>query len=293
MLDKTSKLPYLLQLPQELRDLIYSFTVSENKLILEYNKEVPRLWELRVSHLPDSTNLLHVSSQVSADYKQFCLDTFSKSKILISTNALTSALPTQFSEGRPRALLELVPNLIIQASADWKWWIGFTSASFPLALEEELLPNFSPRSSIELICRLVGRSIFIPGHLGSSRTEGNLRSFFSHKIPLPRISSLFYSPSGILKGLKITKTLILEREPLSDIFGAGAATGLPGFREHLNKCGATFPETDKWTKICEVELEPILQWTLAPPGMSTPLSDAGHRFVRGEARATVCQVLEE
>jgi hypothetical protein len=284
MLDKSSTLPYLLQLPQELRDLIYSFTVSENTMILEYNKELPRLWEIRVSHLPTSANLLYVGTQISADYKQFCLDTFSKSKILISTNALTSALPTQLSQGKPRALLELVPNLVIQASADWKWWIGFTSASFPLVLEEGLLPKLSPRTSIELVCRLVGRSIFIPAHLGSPRTEGNLRSFFSHKVPLSASST--GTPV-------ITKTLILEREPLSDIFGAGAATGLPGFRDHLNICGANYPETHGWARECEVELEPILQWTLAPPAPSTPLSDAGHRFVKGEARATVCQAVED
>jgi hypothetical protein len=284
MLDKSSKLPYLLQLPQELRDLVYSFTVSGNTSILEYNNELPRLWELRVSHLPTSANLLYVSTHISADYKQFCLNIFSKSKILISTNALTSVLPTQFLQGRPRAILELVPNLVIQASTDWKWWIGFTSASFPLELEEGLLLKLSPRTSIELVCRLVGRSIFIPSHLGSSRTEGNLRSFFMHKVPLS--ASPIRTPT-------ITKKLILEREPLSDIFGAGAATGLLGFRDHLNICGANFPETNEWARECEVELEPILQWTLAPSASSTPLSDAGHRFVKGEASAAVCQAIED
>jgi len=114
--------------------------------------------------------------------------------------------------------------------------------------------------------------------------EENLRSFFSHKVPL--LASPIGTPT-------ITKTLILEREPLSDIFDAGAATGLPGFRDHLNMCGANFPETDEWARECEVELEPIFQWTLAPPASSTPLSDARHRFVKGEARATVCQAVED
>jgi hypothetical protein len=279
MLDKTFKLPYLLQLPQELRDLIYSFTVVENELVLKHNKDT-RLWELRVSHLPTSTNMLYVSTQISTDYKQFCLDTFSKSQILISTNAMSDPLPIQFLEGGSRALMEMIPHLIIQASADWKWWIGFTSASFPLVLEEELLSTFSPRASIELICRLVGRSIFIPGHLGSSRTEANLRSFFSHAVSLSS------------EGTKIIKTLLLEREPLSEVFGPDPATGLPGFRDHLNVCGARFPETDEWAEECEVNLEPILQWTLAPPASSTPLSDSGHKFVKGEARATVCRTVD-
>ncbi|TID20987.1 hypothetical protein E2P81_ATG05615 [Venturia nashicola] len=284
MLDKTSTLPYLLQLPQELRDHIYSYTVETNRVIHEYTKESPRLWEIRVSHLPTTPQLLYVSNLISADYRHFCLDVFSKAKLLVSTNALTSALPVQLSTGRAKSLLHLCPNLIIQASADWKWWVGFTSANFPLMLEEELLPKTPPKKSIELICRLVGRSIFVPGHLGSPRTEANLRSFLEHTISLP-LSATATRP-------RLTKTLILENEPLSDIFGAGAASGLPGFRDHLNQCGAQLPEMDEWKDICEVELEPILQWTLAPPAAGTPLSDSGQRFVKGERRAVVWRIVE-
>lgn len=290
MLDKTSNLPYLLQLPQELRDHIYSYTVITNKVIHEYTKELPRLWELRISHLPTTPQLLYVSTLISADYKQFCLDTFFKAKILISTNALTSALPIQLSTGRAKSLLDLCPNLIIQASADWKWWVGFTSASFPLMLEEELLPKLPPKTSIELICRLVGRSIFVPDHLGSPRTEANLRSFFEHTVPLPTNSSSSTTKAEARKS-KITKTLILEHEPLSDIFGAGAASGLPGFRDHLNRCGAQLPENDGWNEECEIDLEPILQWILAPPAASTLLSDSGQRFIKGEERATVWSII--
>lgn len=281
MLDKTSTLPYLFQLPQELRDQIYSYTIETNKVINEYTRELPRLWEIRVSHFPTTPQLLYVSSLISADYKHFCLDVFSKAKILISTNALTSALPAQLSTGRSKSLLDLCPNLIIQASADWKWWVGFTTASFPLMLEEDLLRKLPPRNSIQLICRLVGRSIFVPGHLGSPRTEANLRSFFEHTIPLP------LPCPDTATGPRITKTVILENEPLSDIFGAGAASGLPGFRDHLNQCGAQLPEMDGWKETCKVDLEPILQWTLAPPAASTPLSDSGQRFMKGEQRATV------
>lgn len=284
MLDRTSNLPYLLQLPQELRDQIYSYSIETNKVILEYTKELPRLWEIRVSHLPTTPQLLRVSTLVSADYRQFCLDTFSKAKILISTNALTSALPIQLSTGGVKSLLELCSNLTIQASADWKWWVGFTSASFPLMLEEELLPRLPPKKSIELVCRLVGRSIFVSGHLGSPRTEANLRSFFEHTVPLP---------PAIATRPRITKTLILESEPLSDIFGPGAASGLSGFRDHLNQCGAQLPSTDGWKDVCDSVLEPILQWTLAPPAANTPLSDSGQRFVKGEERATVWSTVEK
>lgn len=165
-------------------------------------------------------------------------------------------------------------------------------------LEEELLPKLPPKTSIELICRLVGRSIFVPDHLGSPRTEANLRSFFEYTVPHPiNSSSRTSSPSKVkaeeTRKPKITKTLILEREPLSDIFGAGAASGLPGFRDHLNRCGAQLPETDGWNEECEIDLEPILQWTLAPPAASTPLSDSGQRFVKGEERATVWSIVEK
>ncbi|KAE9987465.1 hypothetical protein EG327_003822 [Venturia inaequalis] len=284
MLDKTSNLPYLLQLPQELRDQIYSYTIENNKVVHEYTKDLPRLWEIRVSHFPTTPQLLYVSTLISTDYKHFCLDIFSKAKILISTNALTSALPAHLSIGRAKSLLDLCPNLIIQASADWKWWVGFTSATFPLMLENDLLPNLPPKTSIKLICRLVGRSIFVPGHLGSPRTEENLRSFFEHTLPLPLCA--------ITPRPKITKTLILETEPLSDIFGAGAASGLPGFRDHLNQCGARLPGADGWMDACGVDLEPILQWTLAPPAASTPLSDSGQRFMKGDQRAVMWSVFE-
>ncbi|QDS71965.1 hypothetical protein FKW77_001176 [Venturia effusa] len=287
MLDHTSELPYLLQLPLELRDQIYSYTIKTNEVIHEYTNDVPRLWELRISHLPTTPQLLHVSTLISADYKHFCIKTFSKAKILISTNALTSALPNHLSTGRAKSFLDQCPNLIIQASADWKWWLGFTSASFPLMLEEELLPKLPSKTSIELICRLVGRSVFVPGHLGSPRTEANLRSFFQHTVPVPILScSTSARP-------KITKTLILESEPLSDIFGAGAASGLPGFRDHLNRCGAQLPEGDGWKDECETDLEPILQWTLAPPAASTPLNDSGQRFVKGKQRATAWSIIEK
>jgi hypothetical protein len=162
-----------------------------------------------------------------------------------------------------------VPNLIIQASADWKWWVGFTSAPFSLTPQGELIWTLSPKKSIELVCRFIARTTFIPGHLGSARAEANIRSFFEHDILLHTPY-----PTAVNLETKITKKLILEREPLSVVFGIGAATGLSGFRDHLNRCGANFPDIDEWMNESEMALEPILQWTLAPFPYHTPLSDA-------------------
>jgi hypothetical protein len=234
------------------------------------------LWEMRISRYIEPA-LLYVNCQISTEYHRFTRQLFSKSKLLISTNALNSSLPLEYLNRRARALLSIIPHVIIQAVADYRWWIGYTTARWPLRFISELVPFLGNSTTIELICRWVGNYIYLPRIFiaGPGIHEANLRGFFHYKIPLPnplhnREVDLPSSKSAAasaeqISHLTVLKTLIIELCTLKNIFGGGiqgSDIATDGVRDMMNRNGAQFPSDTDWIEMCTRPLDPILGFPL-------------------------------
>lgn len=256
---------FILELPLELRENIYDFLITDNALITSFSNP-PCLWELRCSHYPDPTPL-HINRQITTEYTPFIRRLFNKSKLLVSTNALTSPLPPQFVSPRALEFYKRVPYVVVQTLSDSKWWISFMRAPWPLHFVQQLLPFLCNCSTLELICRLVGDYMFFPqSHLQNFAVSAeNLRSFSQYQVPKHHpVSQNITWMLG--REVTVVKTLILEPRPFERIHGdipgiiqlVGMGSHDAVFRSIVNSGGARFSEDPDWFQKAERELEPLL-----------------------------------
>jgi hypothetical protein len=267
---------HFLELPRELRDHIYSFLGTRKDILLaEYTQE-SRVWEVHISHYPAEHALLLVSQQISSEFTAYAYRLFSASKLLVSTNAMTSAIPEQIKSRRVRHLLSRVPNVVLRAMADSKWWVSYSQAQWPHHLLDQIWPLLGICTSIEFISQLVGGYIFIPSNLrqNPSKASITLRDFFEYQIP-----QALFLPSKP----HVIKTLVLEQGPFESAFSERDPSRLQNdFRSILNAGGAKFPETWDWFDSCMRTLDPLL--------CRSRLSRSLERY---HSRAVVYRVVEE
>jgi hypothetical protein len=243
---------HFLELPCELRDHIYSLLDTRNNILLaEYTQE-SRVWEVHISQYPNEHAPLLISQQISSEYTAFAYRLFSASRLLVSTNAMTSAIPEQIKSRRVRHLLSRVPHILLRAMADSKWWVSYSQAEWPHHLVGQIMPLLGTCTSIEFISQLVGGYIFIPSNLRQNPTKPSitLRNFFEYQIP-PAI--LFKSEPRVIK------TLVLEQGPFESFFGEQDPCRLQNdFKSIMNTSGAKFPEACHWFGNCTRPLDPLL-----------------------------------
>jgi hypothetical protein len=280
----TSKRCRLLELPRELRDQIYSFLVEREKTLLAEHIQESRVWEVHISHYPNEHALLYVTHQISSEYSSFANRLFSTSKLLVSTNALTSDLPSVIKTRRVRYLLSHVPSIVLRAMADSKWWVSYSHAEWPRHFVEQMWPLLSACTSIELISQLVGNYIFIPRDWRQDiyETSSTLRNFFAYKIPSALLHHSSLGNRDVIPST-LVKTLVLEPAPFEPSYGNQNPHVLRGaFRDIMNAGGAEFPETSTWFGNYTQILDPLLCQSRLSPNL-----------LRYRYRAAVYRVVEE
>jgi hypothetical protein len=261
---------YLLELPRELRDYIYSFLpVAQNALIAE-RSHASCVWEVRVSAYPNENAPLFINRQMSSEYSAFINRLFAKCKLLFSTNALTSPPPWEIKHRRIRALLTRIRYVVFRGLADWKWWVSYSQASWPHTVFDRFWPHLLSCTTIEFACQLVGRSVFIPnglligGFLGAARK--NASEFFEYKVPRDFLHAQHCyhqtesKPTpGIPEALRVKKTLVLEPGPFEPMIGEEDPSHRQAvFRDVMNSAGARFPVTDDWYAQSIQTLDPLI-----------------------------------
>jgi hypothetical protein len=281
---QAAKRSRLLELPRELRDHIYSFLAERGNTLIAAHVQESRVWEVHISHYPNAHALLLVSHQVSSEYISSAHRLLSNSKLLVSTNALTSDLPCAIKTGRVRSLLSHVQHIVLRAMADSKWWVSYSRAEWRSHFVDQIWPLLGACTSIELISQLVGKYVFIPRHWRQnlSETSSTLRGFFAYKIP-PALSLHSNLGSRRVTPSTLVKTLVLELAPFEPLHGNQDPHALrSAFRDIMTAGGADFPDTPAWFGDCTTTLDPLL--------CQSRLSES---LLRYQYRAAVYSVVEE